>query len=185
MLTWLWRRKSAVDVERLLQSAAEHHHAGRVAQAAAAYRMVLEADPSSFRAHYDLGLARLALGERAAAAASLLEAIRLQPQSAEAHYVLGHLYCDDDRAAEGLAHLRRALELRPDSAETRWSLALGGIPQVYASGEEPSRVRRELAAGLEGLEHWVDSIGTAARAAAAEGAVGLMQQIGRASCRER
>lgn len=175
MLAWLWRRKSAVDFERLLQTAAEHHNAGRVAQAEAAYRMVIEADPSSFRAHYNLGLARLALGERAAAAGSLLEAVRLQPQLAEAHYLLGHLFCDDDRPDEGLAHFRRALELRPESAEARWSLALGGIPQVYASGEDSSRVRRELAAGLEGLEHWVDSIGAAARAAAAEGAVGLMQ----------
>jgi len=148
MLGWLWRRKSGADVERMLQAATEH---------------------------YNLGVTRLALGERAAAAASLQEAVRLQPQLAEAHYLLGHLFCDDDRPGEGLAHFRRALEIRPESAEVRWSLALGGIPQVYANGEDPARVRRELAAGLDALEHWLDSGGTAMRAAAAEAVVGLMQ----------
>jgi predicted O-linked N-acetylglucosamine transferase (SPINDLY family) len=172
MLAWLWRRKGAAEVERLLQVATEHYTAGRVAQAEAAYRMVIEADPSSFRAHYNLGLARLALGERAAAAASLQEAVRLQPQLAEAHYLLGHLFCDDDRAEEGLACFRRALEIQPEHAQARWSLALGGIPQVYGNGEDPARVRRELAAGLAELERWFD---TPARAAAAEAVVGLMQ----------
>src|SRR5215471_20148984 len=85
-------------------------------------------------------------GERAAAAASLEESIRLQPRLAEAHYLLGHVLCDDDRVEEGLAHFRRALELRPEYAEARWSLALGGIPQVYGDGDDPAQVRRELAA---------------------------------------
>lgn len=206
MLAWLWRRRNAANVERLLQAAIAHHEAGRAAQAEAAYRKAIDADPrqvdalhflglllyqrgeqrgaveliarslalnpSNPRAHYTLGIARLALGERETAAASFQECIRLQPQLVEAHYLLGHLFCDDDRPEEGLACFRRALELRPEYPEARWSLALGGIPQVYADGEDPARVRRELASGLVDLERWFD---TPARAAAAEAVVGLVQ----------
>src|SRR6185503_13495202 len=133
-----------MDVERMLQAAIAHHEAGRLTEADAAYRDVIDADPRNVdalhflgflhyqrsepreaidfisrslalnaanpRALYNLGMARLALGEREAAASAFREAIRLQPQLAEAHFYLGNLLCDDDRVDEGLACFRRALE---------------------------------------------------------------------------
>lgn len=159
----------------MLQNAIDLFQRGDHRGAADLIVRALTLDPANADAHYQLGVVRLALGERAAAAASLQESVRLRPQLFEAHYLLGHVLCDDDRIDEGVAHFRRAVELRPQSAEARWSLALGGIPQTCADGEEPARARRELAAKLGDLERWLDSIDPPARAAAAETAVGLMQ----------
>jgi len=153
------------DAIALLQRGEHRAAAGLIARA-------LATNPANAGGHYYLGVARLALGEREAATASLRECIRLQPDLAEAHYLLGHVFCDDDRPDEGLPHFRRALEIRPEYAEARWSLALGGIPQVYARGEDPARVRSEVASRLAELENWFDR---PARVAAAEAVVGLMQ----------
>lgn len=172
MLAWLWRKADTAGAERMLQTAIGLLQRGEHRPAANLVARSLALNPSNASGHYYLGVARLALGEREAAEFSLQECIRLQPQLVEAHYLLGHLFCDDDRPDEGLACFRRALEIRPEYPEARWSLALGGIPQVYAKDDDPARMRRELASGIGELERWFN---TPARAAAAEAVVGLMQ----------
>jgi predicted O-linked N-acetylglucosamine transferase (SPINDLY family) len=144
---------------------------GRHGEAAARFERAIALAPELLEAHYNLGIARRELGQRDAAADCFREVLRLNPDSADAHYCLGHLHADEDRVAAAATSFRSALALRPDFAEARWSLALGGIPQVYSAGEDPAEARAAFSASLGELERWSEG----ARGAAAAAAVGAMQ----------
>ena len=147
-----------------------HLARGETAQAAACFRKAMELKPDLVDAHFNLGLACRDLGRREEAASCFRRVLELRPQSAEAHYCLGHLLCDEDRIDEGLACFAEALRVRPQYAAARWSAALARIPQVYAAGEDPARVRADFDRALRELER---DLGTGGAAAAA--AVGSVQ----------
>lgn len=69
----------------------------------------LEKDPSKAQAHFQLGLAYMALGRHEQETAEYLEAVRLQPDFAEAHFNLGLSY---DLLADGALAIRHMLRAR-------------------------------------------------------------------------
>jgi predicted O-linked N-acetylglucosamine transferase (SPINDLY family) len=125
-------------------------------RAVASYRRVLELKQEHTEAHFNLGIAVRSLGRLDEAESCFRKAIELRPELAEAHYCLGHVLADADRVDEAVPCFRQALALRPDYAEARWSLAMGGLPAVYAGPEEPTRARDEFSAELGALERWFD-----------------------------
>lgn len=74
-------------------------------------KATLEIDPSDAKAHFQLGLAYMALGRHEDEVAEYLEAVRLEPDFADAHFNLGLSY---DLLAQGdlaIQHMLRARQI--------------------------------------------------------------------------
>jgi len=69
----------------------------------------LEIDPSSAKAHFQLGLSYMALGRHEEEVAEYLEAIRLEPDFADAHFNLSLAY---DLSGDGDLAIRHMLGAR-------------------------------------------------------------------------
>jgi protein O-GlcNAc transferase len=106
----------------LLQTALQHHRAGRLADAEAVYREVLAREPGHAQAHCNLGLVCQALGRDPEAADCFQRAIALKPDYFEALANLATSYSRQGRLDEAGSCLARAIALRPDIAELHFNL---------------------------------------------------------------
>ncbi len=106
-----------------MAEAVDHHRAGRLQQAAAAYVAVLQADPKNADALHLLGLVMYRLGHPAEALDLMDRALKIDKRLAPAHsnraLVLRHL----GRLDEAADSLKRALRLRPELSEAWLELA--------------------------------------------------------------
>ncbi|TWB43686.1 tetratricopeptide repeat protein [Nitrospirillum pindoramense] len=103
----------------LFSQATQHHQAGRLAEAEAAYRQVLAQAPRHADALYLLGMVHHQTGRHEAAADLLGKAVAAQGDAAHMQAALGTVLLTLRRPADALAPLQRALALKPDQAETR------------------------------------------------------------------
>lgn len=78
-------------------------------------RRAVELSPTSFEAHYDLGLNLMKLEQYHEAETNLEQALELRPNSFEANSVLAVLYVNQNRNTEAIKRLRAASRLRPQS----------------------------------------------------------------------
>ncbi|HEX6861811.1 MAG TPA: tetratricopeptide repeat protein [Thermoanaerobaculia bacterium] len=106
----------------------------RFAEAAAAYRKALEADPRDAAIWADLGVALQGLQDLAGAEQSYRKAVELEPTLARAHYNLGTLLAARGSRKEGIEHLETAVRLDPESKG-----ALFNLGQALAAAGEPAR----------------------------------------------
>ena len=85
--------------------------------------------------HYNIGLAKWALGQRTEAIAHWERALALNPDFAQAHMNLGNALREDGRTTESVMHLRRALQLQPSPfAHNNLGLALAVLGDAEAAG---------------------------------------------------
>lgn len=110
--------------DALFHTARAEHQAGRLAEAEAGYRRVLQADPSHVAAHYLLGAACHGLGRLDDAAESLRAALRLKPDHLEARNHLGIVTAQMGRLDEAVYVFHQVLRLRPDHVEAHRNLGL-------------------------------------------------------------
>jgi len=103
---------TTMTVQAALECAITHHRGGRLDEAEAIYRRVLEADPDQPDALHLLGLAEKARGRTDQALALIGAAIARLPDFAEAHYNLGNLLRDLGRPDEAWAAFDRAREAK-------------------------------------------------------------------------
>ena len=101
------------EVSDLLGQAVRLHQQGRLDEAQAAYRRVLEVAPRQFDALHLLGVIERQRGRPAHAVELIQEALRLEPQQARAHCNLGAALQDLGRVDEALASYEAALRLDP------------------------------------------------------------------------
>lgn len=106
----------------------------RFADAAAAYRKALEANPGDAAVWADLGVALEGLKDLAGAEQSYRKAVELEPGLARAHYNLGTLLAARGARQEGIQHLETAVRLDPESRG-----ALFNLGQALAGAGEPAR----------------------------------------------
>jgi tetratricopeptide (TPR) repeat protein len=92
-------------------------------------RRAAELSPTSFEAHYDLGLNLMKLEEYREAETNLEQALKLRPNSFEANSVLAVLYVNQNRNMEAIEKLRAASRSRPGNVKV---LALLG--EQYLQG---------------------------------------------------
>jgi tetratricopeptide (TPR) repeat protein len=107
---------------KIFARAIEHHRAGRLHQAEADYRRVLDTDPEHADSLHLLGIIASRLGRSDIAVALIGNAIRIQPFAADYHNNLGLALSALDRLKEAEASYREALRLDPDFAEARNNL---------------------------------------------------------------
>jgi tetratricopeptide (TPR) repeat protein len=109
--------------DKALARALAAHRAGRLAEAGAIYRDILQANPAEFGALHLLGVIEYQNARYEQAAALIWQALQVNPRSAEAYSNLGIVYADQQRAAEALACFGNALALRSDYAEALYNRA--------------------------------------------------------------
>ncbi len=74
-------------------------------------KAALEKDPSDAQAHFQLGLAFMALGRHEQEIAEYLEAVRLKPDFADAHFNLGLSYDLLENRVLAIRHMLRARQI--------------------------------------------------------------------------
>ncbi len=158
MFGWLSRRKSAADVERALAGAIAHHDAGRLAQAEAAYREVLDAEPQHVDALHFLGFLAFQRAEHRRATELIARALALNPSNARAQHNLGNAHLALGEHERAAACFRQALELQPDFLEARYNLgiacrSLGRRDEAAACFAEAIRLQPQAAEAHYALGH--------------------------------
>jgi predicted O-linked N-acetylglucosamine transferase (SPINDLY family) len=96
-------------IQEMLSEALQHHQAGRLPEAEALYRQVLQAHPDHHEALYRLGLIAHQTGRHDDAVEYLGRAIRLNPGVAEYHNNIGTVYKALGKLEEAVVHYRQAL----------------------------------------------------------------------------
>lgn len=111
-----------VALEQALQLALSHHRAGRLAQAEAMYREVLQRHPDHPDALHLLGVAAHQQGRHEEACALIRRAIARNPSCAAFHYNLAEALRPLGQLAQAETAFRRAIELEPGNADAHNSL---------------------------------------------------------------
>jgi protein O-GlcNAc transferase len=105
---------------RLLQTAVEHHRAGRLEQAETLYRQILQRNPRHAEALHYRGLLAAQVGRRDLAIDLIRRALAIAPRNADAYSNLGNLLKDEGRLEEALAAHRQAIALAPSLPEAHY-----------------------------------------------------------------
>ncbi len=122
------------NLQALTLSGALAHMAGRNEEAADLFGRALAISEQP-DLHYNIGLAKWALGRRVEAASHWSRAIALNPNFAQAHMNLGNALREEGRVTEAVTHLRRALQLQPSPfAHNNLGVALAALGDREALG---------------------------------------------------
>jgi protein O-GlcNAc transferase len=133
-----------VTTQQALQTAFEHHQAGRLAEAERIYRQVLEVEPRNVDALHLLGLVAHQLGMNAEAVELIESAHRFgRPQAASLNS-LGKAYLGLGRPDEARRSFRKALALEPDNAEVHNNLGVA-LRELGRPDEAERSYRRAVA----------------------------------------
>jgi tetratricopeptide (TPR) repeat protein len=156
--------------------------AGRLADAAAAYRRAVEAEPGSFFYRKSLGLTLYRLGRAEEAAQELEAALDLEPdlpapqvagERARLHYALGGIAANQPgggRRDLALGHFREAARLDPDYADAHLQIgnllgavgrleeALAAFDRAVAADPDYPEARLQRATTLMDLGRFADAI---------------------------
>jgi len=127
----------------MLDEAAGHMGAGRLAEAARAYGLAERADPADFRAPMSLATVELRLGRPERALPRLRRAAQLAPGLFDAWRNLGGAAQALELWEEAAGAYERALALRPQALEARQGLAV--VLTVLGRIEEAQAQHRRLA----------------------------------------
>ena len=127
-----------------------HRSASVFRNAEEVWNRTLQGNPSSWTAHYDLGLILFAAGRLPEAIRHDREVLRLNPNYAEADYNLGIALAGTGRTAEAIGQYEEALRLEPGYAEAHNNLGIifgqtGRTTEAIAQFEEALREKPKFA----------------------------------------
>lgn len=132
------------NIPTTIQTALQHYQAGRLSEAEALFRRVLQAEPNNVHALHFLGVLAYQQGKYEHAVNLIGRAIKIDPGCAETHNSLGVVLHEQDRYAEAIAQYQRALALKPDYAEAHNNLGVVLMEQKQLDKAE-EHLRRALA----------------------------------------
>ncbi|MGD1277262.1 MAG: tetratricopeptide repeat protein [Tepidisphaeraceae bacterium] len=111
-------------LQQMLQTAQQHHQAGRLPQAEAIYRQILARQGQHPDALHLLGVLALQTGQLDTAQELIGRAISLQPSRPDFHCNLGLALAAAGKTDQAMAAYQRALSLRPDYPEAHNNLGV-------------------------------------------------------------
>jgi len=147
-----------------LARALDAHRRGRLDEAEAAYRAVLEQHAGHPVATHYLGLAAWQRGDAAEAERRMLSALEADASIPDFHNNLGLLLRDTGRAAQAVERFRRAIEADPRYLEARNNLGLaleaaGRFPEAAAAYREAIAMQPAFAAARHNLARVLLALG--------------------------
>jgi tetratricopeptide (TPR) repeat protein len=159
------------ELEALVALAHSEHRAGRLAEAAEAYRKALALRTDVAEVHNGLGILLSQQGQHDQALVSFERAVALRPDDAEAHNNLGIALRNLGRLDQAAAHYEQAIALRPDYAEAHNNLGnvllgLGKLDDAVARYEQAIALRPRYAGAYNNLASALKDQGQLDRAAA-------------------
>lgn len=105
------------DPEVMLAAAIALGRNGFHGEALPILRQVVETQPRSAEAFYNMALAHVSLQRPGEAPASLRKALELRPEFYEARVLLANLLVESGEPEDAIPHLRAAVRMRPDNAK--------------------------------------------------------------------
>ena len=144
------RQKPEQPLDALVALAVGHHRAGRLPEAAEAYRKILAVRPDIAEVHNDLGILLAQQGQLDQARPRFEQAIALKPAFVEAHNNLGNVLRDLGKLTEAAARFRQTLALRPDNFQAHNNLGnvllnLGQLNEAAACFAQTIALRPDYA----------------------------------------
>lgn len=136
-------RSGPTQADLWFQQAFAAHNGGKVKEAQALYRRVLQKTPSDMETLYLLGTACSQLGEFEEAVRYLKKALALKPNHPEALNNLGLTLKKMGEPAEAAACYRSALQLKPDYADAHSNLG-AALEQLREYEEAEKHLREAL-----------------------------------------
>lgn len=133
--------KPAKDTALSLQSAIEHHRAGRLDEAENIYRNLLRTSPANADALHLLGVVTAQRGDTHEAERLVRKAISLNKNAAEFHNSLGKMLNDSGRYNEAIACLRKAIQLNAKYADAYNNL--GNAYHLQANAQDAASCYRQ------------------------------------------
>lgn len=112
-----------ISTHDAIRLAVNFHQNGRLGEAEALYRRVLEAEQDQPDALHYLGVLSHQLGKSDVAIEMIERSLELVPENAAAHNNLGNIYKELGRFEEARDKYERVIALRPDSADSYNNLA--------------------------------------------------------------
>lgn len=121
-----------------MQIATAHHQAGRLLEAEAVCKKILQISPAHPDALYLMGMIAYQIGMYDVAAVFLGSVIEVAPQLADAHNNLGVVLMAQGQVAEAAASYQTAISLQPKHPNAHYNLGnalkdLGKLPEAIAS----------------------------------------------------
>lgn len=159
------------SIGELFRQAIHAHQAGRLPDAEALYRRVLDLDPAQADALHLLGVIAHQSERYDVAVETIGRAIRLQPHVAHYHSNLGNALKGLRRLAEAEASYREALRLKPDFADVYNNLGgvlrrLGRLEEAKNCYEQALRLTPEFPEVYNNLGNILKDLGQASAAEA-------------------
>ena len=114
-----------MTIDKKIQSAAQLHNAGRLAEAEKLYREILSHQPNHQLALHLLGLVTSKTDRLDEGLELLQRAVNLKPDSADAQNDLGNVLMRKERGDEAIAAFSKAVQLRPGFPEAWFNLGGG------------------------------------------------------------
>lgn len=149
-----------------LDQARAHHRAGRLAEAQALYRKVLDVQPGNVEALYALAVLAQQAGRLDVTIQHLKQAVSHRPDFVAAHIYLGNSHLAMNQRQEAVRHYRKAVELEPNHAGAHLNLArlfqrAGRFEQAVAHFESALALDPELAEAHSSLRRLLRGRGRA------------------------
>jgi predicted O-linked N-acetylglucosamine transferase (SPINDLY family) len=149
-------KPAMLAVPQALDTAIEHHQAGRLQQADQIYREILQADPHQIDALHLLGVIAHQRGRNDEAIDYISRALALDAGQAIIHNSLAAAYQALGKFPEAVASYQQAVRLQPDYAEAHNNLGTalkeqGRLEEAVASCQQALRLKPAYAAAHSGL----------------------------------
>jgi tetratricopeptide (TPR) repeat protein len=113
---------TATQLQQLFESGVALHQSGRLADAEARYRQVLQINPEHAEALHLLGVLAGQVGRPDAAVGLIERSLAIAPGNTEARFNLANALSAQRRFAEAIAHYQQVLERQPNFVEAMISL---------------------------------------------------------------
>jgi protein O-GlcNAc transferase len=139
-----------LSVPKTMQAALEHHQAGRLPQAEALCRQILQLEPNHPDALHYLGVMAHQVGRNEVAVELISKAIRANPSSPIYYNNFGNALHDQGKLGEAIASYYKALSFEPDFAEAHNGLGnalkdQGKLDEAVASYHKALSFKPDLA----------------------------------------
>ena len=109
-------------IPQALQAALQHHQAGRLREAEAIYRQILQSEPDHPDALHLLGVIAHQVGQDKVAVDLIGKAIEANPAAAEFYNTLGSVLQAQGRLEEAVTRYQQAVTLQAEYAEAHYNL---------------------------------------------------------------